>query len=184
LALAGGASIRMGADKAEADWLGIRAVDRIAALAAAVGASPIFCVGARSYGLPHVADEPADGGPVGGILAGAAALKAAGRTQALILAVDAPTLRIEDLRPLLACPWPGAAFGGLHFPMVVSLDVLPDDARANWPVGRLVERAGLARLPCRDEARLRIRGANTPSEREPLLERLRAEQGAQSDGTD
>ena len=178
--LTGGGSVRMGADKAAADWLGIRAVDRVTALAAAVGAAPIFCVGTRRYGLPQVADEPAGGGPVGGILAGASALRAAGRRRALILAVDAPTLRIEDLRPLLACSGVGAVFDGLHFPMMVSLDALPDDARADWPVGRLVERAGLARLPCDDEARLRIRGANTPDERAVLLGRLRDEQDAPS----
>jgi molybdopterin-guanine dinucleotide biosynthesis protein A len=179
LVLAGGASVRMGSDKAVAEWLGVRAVDRVAALAASAAAAPIFCVGARGYGLPHVADEPKNGGPVGGILAGAAALKAAGCEAALVLAVDAPTLRLEDLRPLLAHPWPGAVFEGLHFPMVVALDALPDDARADWPVGRLAERAGLARLACAEEARQRIRGANTPEEREALLRRLRDEQDAQ-----
>jgi molybdopterin-guanine dinucleotide biosynthesis protein A len=48
LVLAGGASKQMGAAKAEADWLGIRVVDRVAALAAAAGPSLIPCVGARS----------------------------------------------------------------------------------------------------------------------------------------
>jgi molybdopterin-guanine dinucleotide biosynthesis protein A len=55
-------------------------------------------------------------------------------------------------------------------------------AAANWPIGRLVERAGLARLACDDEGRPRIRGANTPDEREVLLALLRDEQGAQDDG--
>ncbi len=168
----------MGVDKATVDWLGVTAVDRVAALAAASGATPIFSVGGLPYGLPHVADETPGGGPVGGILAGAAVLRAAGCVRALILAVDAPTLRPEDLQPLIATPGAGAVFEGLHLPMVVDLSALPVDARADWPVGRLVDRAGLKRLECADAVRPRIRGANTPLEREVLLDCLREEEGA------
>ena len=173
LVLTGGRSTRMGADKAELDWLGVRAVDRVAGVAAAVGAEPIVSVGPRDHGLQHVSDEMAYGGPVGGILIGARALLAAGCGRALVLAVDAPTLRPEDVRPLLHHPAPGAVFEGLHLPMVVELRALPPDAEADWPIDRLVTRAGLARLDCPPDALPRLRGANTPAEREALLQALR-----------
>jgi molybdopterin-guanine dinucleotide biosynthesis protein A len=89
--------------------------------------------------------------------------------------VDAPTLEAEDLAPLFDQPPPGAAFEGLHLPMVVCLDALPKDAEPDWPLGRFVERAGLARVPCPVEATDRIRGANTPQERAALLNRLENE---------
>eukprot|EP01035_Chromulina_nebulosa_P039441 gene39441-53322_t len=91
--LTGGASSRMGADKADALWLGVRAVDRVAALAADCEADPVITVGAKNYGLAFVADDDLGGGPVGGVIAGVRALKSAGCRRALILAVDAPTLR-------------------------------------------------------------------------------------------
>jgi len=169
LVLAGGASSRMGFDKATADWLGMRAIDRVVALAGAAGANPVFCVGGPACRAPHVAERTPRCGPVGGILAGAEALLAAGCDWALVLAVDAPTLRLADIAPLVAKPDPGAAFDGLHLPMTIDLRRIPADAQPGWPVGRFVERAGLARLTCPDEARMRIRGANTPSERDALL---------------
>lgn len=160
------------------DWLGRTAVERVAALAVAAGAAPVLTVGAKAYGLSHLADDVAGAGPVGGVLAGARALLAAGVPRALVLAVDAPTLRLGDLRPLLASERPGAAYEGLHLPMMVNLDALPREARADWPIGRLIERAGLTRLPCGAAARSRIRGANTPEERKALLAQLRADLAA------
>lgn len=178
LVLTGGGSTRMGVDKAAMDWLGLAAVERVVALATAAGAAPVFTVGACAHGLPHVADDVAGAGPVGGVLAGAHALRAAGCSRALVLAVDAPTLRLEDLRPLLASPAPGAAYEGLHLPMAVDLDALPQDARPDWPISRLAERAGLIRVACDAAARPRIRGANTPEEREALLDQLRGDLAA------
>jgi molybdopterin-guanine dinucleotide biosynthesis protein A len=166
--LTGGASRRMGADKAALAWGGQRAVDRVAALAAALGAVRVLTAG-RDHGLEHV-DDPAPGsGPVGGVLAGARALAAHGLTRALVLAVDAPTVMAEDLAPLLAAAGPGAFYEGLPVPMVVTLDALPADAEAGWPLRRLVERAGLAALACDEAVRLRLRGANTPEERNLLF---------------
>jgi molybdopterin-guanine dinucleotide biosynthesis protein A len=161
--LTGGASRRMGADKAALDWGGQRAVDRVAALAMAAGAVRVLTAG-RDHGLEHV-DDPAPGaGPVGGVLAGARALAAHGVGRALVLAVDAPTVTAEDLAPLLAAAEPGAAYEGLPVPMAVSLAALPADADAGWPLRRLVERAGLAVLPCDEALRARLQGANTPEE--------------------
>lgn len=180
--LSGGASSRMGVDKGAMDWLGRRAVDRTADLAWAVGAGMVITVGARDYGLPRVVDEPLPGGPVGGVLAGARALREDGCVRALVLAADAPTLVPDDLAPLLAAQGAGAAFEGLHLPFVAAIGLLPADARADWPMARLLERARLARLAPAETARARLRGANTPAEREALLAELAAREGAQNHG--
>jgi len=165
--LTGGASRRMGADKAALDWDGQRAVDRVAALASAAGAVRVLTAG-RDHGLDHVDDPSPGAGPVGGVLAGARALLAQGLKRALVLAVDAPTATVEDLAPLLAAEAPGAVYDGLPVPMVVSLSALPEDAEADWPLRRLVERAGLVALACDEAMRARLRGANTPEERAAL----------------
>ena len=162
--LCGGASRRMGRDKAVLDWDGARAVDRVAALARAVGAEALVTAGA-DLGLPWVADDEAFAGPVGGVLAGARTLGAA---RLLVLAVDAPTVTPEDLAPLLAG---GGYYEGLPVPMVVKASAIPTDAEAGWPLRRFVERAGLASLPVPEGATARLRGANTPEERQGLLRR-------------
>jgi molybdopterin-guanine dinucleotide biosynthesis protein A len=165
--LTGGASRRMGTDKAALDWDGQRAVDRVAALAAAVGAARVLTAG-RDLGLAHVEDPEPGAGPVGGVLAGARALAASGLTRALVLAVDAPTVTMADLSPLLATSGAGAFYEGLPIPMALALDALPGDAQAGWPLRRLVERAGLVAVTCDEAVRLRLRGANTPEERAAL----------------
>lgn len=180
--LTGGASRRMGAEKAALDWLGQRAVDRVAAVAAAAGLDPIVTVGPDDYGYSRVVDEPPLGGPAGGVLAGAAALAEAGCERAMVLAVDAPSLTVEDLNPLLAQGGAGAAFEGLHLPLVVVLAAIPAEAEAGWPLGRLAERAGVVRLACPPHAHARLRGANTQEERQALLSELAERQNAQTDG--
>ena len=155
--LCGGASRRMGRDKAVLDWTGARAVDRVAALAKAVGADALVTAGA-DLGLPWVPDAEALAGPVGGVLAGARAL---GTARLLVLAVDAPTVTSEDLAPLLVG---GGYYEGLPLPMVVEARAIPADAEAGWPLRRFVERAGLAALPAPEVAMGRLRGANTPEE--------------------
>ena len=159
--LCGGGSRRMGRDKALLDWDGARAVDRVAALARAAGAQALVTAGA-DLGLPWIPDDEAGAGPVGGVLAGARAL---GTTRLLVLAVDAPTLTAEDLAPLLVA---GGYYEGLPVPMVVDAAALPADAQAGWPLRRFVERAGLVSLPVPEGATGRLRGANTPEEREAL----------------
>ena len=166
--LVGGASSRMGADKASQDWGGRRAVDRVADLARAVGAEMVITAGG-DYGLPFVADPAPLAGPTGGVLAGVRTLKSAGLTRALVLAVDAPTLTFADLAPLLAAPAPGAFYDGHPLPAVTALAPMPLEAPPDWPLRRLVETAGLAALPCPAAIVARLRGANTPAERAALL---------------
>lgn len=163
LILTGGGSRRMGRDKAALDWGGVRAVDRVAALARAVGAQSVLTVG-TDLGLPWIADPQPGAGPVGGVIAGCAALRGEGLARALVLAVDAPTLTADDLGPLVASLAPGAAYEGLPLPMMLTLSAVPADAEAGWPLRRLVERAGLAVLPVPAAAAMRLRGANTPEE--------------------
>lgn len=170
--LTGGAGARMGADKATLLWAGRRAVDRVAALARAAGCEVILTAGSDDYGLMLALDAAPGGGPVGGVLAGAQALGLAGCDRALVLAVDAPTARLEDIAPLLAAGGAGAAFEALHLPMVFDIAELPAEALAGWPLARLAERAGLQRLSCPADVRVRLRGANTPEEREALLSDL------------
>ncbi len=167
LILTGGASSRMGEDKALQDWGGVRAVDRLVALARALGADPVFTVGGPGYGHPHVVDAQPLAGPVGGIIAGADILQSAGCDRALVLAVDAPTLTLDDLRPLLDAPPPGAAYDGFPLPMSLHLGSISKEAEAGWSIRRLISCAGLAKFPP-PKASARLKGANTPAEREAL----------------
>jgi molybdopterin-guanine dinucleotide biosynthesis protein A len=166
--LVGGASTRMGVDKAAQDWGGRRAVDRVADLARRLGAGLILTAGG-DYGLPFVLDPRHQAGPVAGVKSAAARALTEGFGRLLVLAVDAPTLKAADLAPLLAAPEPGAVYDGFPLPLVVRLAALTVDAPDDWPLRRLVERAGVRPLPCPDALAARLRGANTPGERAALL---------------
>jgi molybdopterin-guanine dinucleotide biosynthesis protein A len=180
--LTGGASSRMGTDKAVLEWAGVRAVDRLERLARRLGAASVLTAGARSYGFPGVGDEVAGGGPVAGVAAGSRALAAIGCERALVLAVDAPTLTAEDLAPLLDAPAPGAAYAHLHLPLVLYLSALPKAAGTGWSIARLIAEARLPLLEPAAESRLRLRGANTPEERAALLAELAGRECAQKPG--
>lgn len=166
--LVGGASSRMGQDKALLDWSGVRAVDRVAELARALGCKCVLTAGG-DYDLPFVLDPSPQAGPVSGIVAAADRLKAEGCERALILAVDAPTLTPDDLAPLLE-PAEGAYYEPYPLPMVLPLGAIDPEARADWPLRRLVERAGLKLFQPTEEIALRLRGANTPEERAALAQ--------------
>lgn len=151
----------MGRDKAQILWGGRPAVERIAELARQAGAGSVVVAG-RDYGLPFVTDVETFGGPVGGVLAGMAALVEAERL--LVLAVDAPTILPEDLGPLLAADPPGALYWGLPLPMVFDRFAAPDDTTPDAPLRLFADRAGLRRLEPPESALARLRGANTPAE--------------------
>jgi molybdopterin-guanine dinucleotide biosynthesis protein A len=162
----------MGVDKGAQDWRGRRAVDRVADLARSAGAEAVWTVGPTDYGLPFVAEDPPLGGPVGGVVAGVARLRALGIPWALVLAVDAPTVRLDDLSPLLRAGGRGAMFEGFPLPMLLEIAAVPADCGAGWPMRRLGEAAGLVVLTCPAGSRQRLRGSNTPAEREALLVQL------------
>lgn len=166
--LTGGASSRMGEDKGSRMWGDRRAVDLVAELAMSLGAAPIVTAGSRDYGLPFAPDPQPFSGPVAGVLAGSRLIGSAA-PWALVLAVDAPTLSPADLQPLFLAPAPGAAYDGLPLPMWLNLQAISPDAQDDWPLRRLVERAGLAQLSPPPGALARLRGANTPEEQAALL---------------
>ncbi len=153
----------MGADKGSLDWNGASALERCRELCTATGAAPVLTIG------PDGDVEDPRMGPVGGVLAGVEALKRCGARRALILAVDAPLVTLADLRPLLDADGPGAAYTGLPLPMVIKFEAIAADARDDWPLARLADRAGLQRLAPPPAAQDRLRGANTPAERARLL---------------
>jgi molybdenum cofactor guanylyltransferase len=100
LLLTGGASRRMGTDKALIEVDGQRLVDRAAAVLRAV-ADPVVEVGPGWSGLPAVREDPPGSGPLAALSAGAAALRAAGHDgPVLVLAVDMPRVGVELLRLL------------------------------------------------------------------------------------
>ncbi|HXV00326.1 MAG TPA: NTP transferase domain-containing protein [Caulobacteraceae bacterium] len=166
--LVGGASARMGENKAAQDWGGRRGVDIVADLARAAGAGLVVTAGA-DLGLPFVIDPWPRAGPTAGVVAGAAFLQTRGYTHALLLAVDAPTLTRADLAPLVEARDPGAAYEGFPVPAVMALAALPSEAAPAWPLRRLIERAGLASLPAPEASSAHLKGANTVAEHAHLL---------------
>ncbi|MES2724403.1 MAG: NTP transferase domain-containing protein, partial [Pseudomonadota bacterium] len=165
--LTGGASRRMGTDKAAQLWDGRRAVDLVAELARSVGATVVVSAGDGEFGLPRAPDPAPLSGPVAGVLVGIALLR--GQVErVLVLAVDAPTIKPGDLAPLLAAGGVGAAFDDQPLPMVLDIAEVPQDVQDDWPLRRFVARAGLVQIPLDLELLPRLRGANTPEERDRL----------------
>jgi molybdenum cofactor guanylyltransferase len=120
LLLTGGASRRMGTDKALIEVDGQRLVDRAAAVLAAV-ADPVIEVGPGWSDLPAVREDPPGSGPLAALSTGAAALRAAGHAGAvLVLAVDMPRVSVELLQFLAGRPGSATAVpraGGYPQPM-------------------------------------------------------------------
>jgi len=120
LLLTGGASRRMGTDKALLEFGGRRLVDRAAAVLAAV-ADPVIEVGPGWSELPAVREDPPGSGPLAALSAGGAALRAAGHDgPVLVLAVDMPRVSEELLRFLAGRPGTATAVpraGGHPQPM-------------------------------------------------------------------
>ena len=52
--------------------------------------------------------------------------------------------------------------------MVLDLAAVPGDAQAYWPLRRFVERAAVIQVALDPELLPRLRGANTPQERDRL----------------
>jgi molybdenum cofactor guanylyltransferase len=70
----------------------------------------------------------------------------------------------------------------VNLPLIAYVTAIPPDAGAGWPVARMIERAGLVRIPCPPDAKARLRGANTPAERDDLLAALAETEAAQKGG--
>jgi molybdopterin-guanine dinucleotide biosynthesis protein A len=161
----------MGRDKARLAWRGRPAIDVIAQVASEAGAGSVVTVGPNDYGYPIIVERTPGGGPVGGIVEACSALRRRGCSRALFLACDAPALTSGDLAPLLASPAPGAAYEGLHLPLVIDLARVPHEAAPGWSLRRLIAEAGLVLVPPGADAVGRLRGANTPGELSALRRR-------------
>jgi molybdopterin-guanine dinucleotide biosynthesis protein A len=105
LLLTGGASRRLGTDKArlvlDGETLAARAERMLSAVC-----HPVIEVGVGTTALPVVSEQPAGGGPLAAIAAGGEALRERGHHgAAIVLAVDFPNVT-EALLALLR-DWPG-----------------------------------------------------------------------------
>jgi molybdenum cofactor guanylyltransferase len=109
LLLTGGASRRMGTDKALLMVDGRRLADRAASMLAAV-CEPVLEVGPGVSGLPAVREDPPGGGPLAALEAGSAELSRLGHEgPVLLLAVDMPFVGTGLLRLLAGRPGPPTA---------------------------------------------------------------------------
>jgi molybdopterin-guanine dinucleotide biosynthesis protein A len=107
LLLTGGASRRMGRNKAELVVDGDRLADRTAALLLQV-AAPVIEVGPGFTSLPRTMEDPPGSGPLAALVAGAGTLAARGVSgrPVLVVATDLPRLTAVFLRLLAGYPVP------------------------------------------------------------------------------
>ena len=148
LLLTGGASRRMGRDKALLELDGHRLVDRAAGALCAV-AGPVIEVGPGWSSLDAVREDPPGSGPLAAVSTGVAALRNRGHAGAvLVLAVDMPRVGVDLLRLLAERAGPATAVPRADgFPQVLCARYGPatlaavDDLRAAGGVSlkRLVE---------------------------------------------
>ncbi len=104
LLLTGGASRRMGRDKALIEVDGVTLADRAAAVLAEV-CDPVLEVGPGHTSLPAVREDPPGSGPLAALEAGWAELRRRGHDgPVLVLAVDMPWVTPELLRWLADRP--------------------------------------------------------------------------------
>ncbi|MGE4071354.1 MAG: molybdenum cofactor guanylyltransferase [Lysobacterales bacterium] len=180
--LAGGQSRRMGADKAQLVWHGQRLIDRCAQLLRTAGCSRVVVSGDYPQ-YPHVPDQYAHRGPLGG-LASVAASEAESRW--LVSAVDQPLLDVTLLRALLDGLLVAAETGRAvcrygEDPLPMALLVAPEtrrwmhyavsgDSPGHRSLKALQEHLRIHALPADAATRARLRGVNTPEEWQALLD--------------
>lgn len=178
--LAGGRSLRMGADKARLQWGGQLLIDRAVAMLRTAGCTRVLVSGDYP-GYVHVADRYPERGPLGGL---ASVAEVARESRWLVLAVDQPLVDAALLRPLLDGLLVGVEsarclcrYGEEPLPMALMLS--PDTRRwmqaavagdgGHRSLKALQERLRIHALPADAPMRARLRGANTPDEWQTLL---------------
>lgn len=102
--LCGGASRRMGRDKAFVEIDGVAMVVRAASVLRAAGCQPVFAVGGDRHalatvGIEFVADLHPGEGPVGGVIT---ALEACDAPAIVVVACDLPYLTVHTVRSLVS----------------------------------------------------------------------------------
>ena len=138
LLLTGGASRRLGVDKATLLLDGDRLVDRVARVLAGI-ATTVVEVGPGYSSFAAVREEPPGSGPLAALAAGAAALQARGlgTSAVLVLAVDLPFVDAALLAWLASHPAPGT--------VVPVVDGFPQPLCARYACDALDGRAGAHR---------------------------------------
>ncbi len=139
--LTGGASRRMGFDKATLLIDGIGCAARVAAVLQEVAAEVIE-VGPGITGFRSIQETPLSAGPLAALSAGAEALRRAGsRAPALVLACDLPFVTAKVLEVLAR--WPG------NRSVVPVIDGWPQPLCARWSPEDLIAAANLVRRGAR-----------------------------------
>jgi molybdopterin-guanine dinucleotide biosynthesis protein A len=169
LLLAGGASTRMGRDKAGLDWQGQPLIAHMHALLSALPLSQVVVSGARPE-YAGVIDQAPGRGPLGGIASAAQVLP---DCVLLVVPVDMPRLALPLLQRLLDAP-PRACtrFAESPLPMRLQLDGDlrlwlaawlrdPDAPRA---LHRLQAALNVQSLALGPEERAQLANANTPAD--------------------
>lgn len=171
--LAGGASRRMGRDKAELGWRGRPLLQHMRRLLGELGLERIVISGDRPE-VDGIADLHPGRGPLGGLASVAVGLPDA---MLLVVPVDMPCLDAALLRALLdAEPAGPVHYAERPLPMRLPLDAAlrgwfrdwlaqPDAPRA---VHRLHAKLGSLALPVDPTALPRLANANTPADWEQL----------------
>lgn len=186
--LAGGYSSRMGTDKAELLWNGMRLIEYQAARLKALGIGEVLISGyAKSVeGTRFVPDIYPHRGPLSGIHAG---LLASANPRSLVLSVDTPLVPGETLAALTelhllgTSPITVLSHGGELEPLIGVYDsVLSASAEqilqgSRSSVRLLFEYGGYARFEYAGDERL-LHGCNTPQEFEALQELSRNKNSA------
>ena len=179
LVLAGGASVRMGRDKAELEFGGRSLLAHAHERLVDAGAEPILVSGHRP-GYDYIPDREPGRGPLGGIASILAACPELQGRILIVLPVDTPALAPDDLQRLAqhARSHPGAHFREHPLPVAMRVDRglirgLTDILEGTGPdsIQALNRECGF-RAVDPDEADLR--NINTPSDWKALLREAEA----------
>ncbi len=165
--LAGGQSRRMGEDKAQLQWRGLRLLEHMSNLLRTAGAIEVVVSGARPGG---VCDRRDHLGPIGGV-ATVASLHPGARL--LFVAIDTPRLSPALLARLYQCPARCTHFDGWPLPFCLiatpqalsHLDAIcaQSEARAR-SLREMHRRLGALALDLTFAEEEQLRGANTPEQ--------------------
>lgn len=121
--LVGGRSSRMGRDKAQLPWRGVRLVDHVAEMMRQAGITQVFVSG-KVDGYLSIPDPVPHLGPVSGLCTSAVVLQH-GYTALLAVPVDMPLLGIEALHTLMDLPADADAQHFSNHPLPCALRLSP-----------------------------------------------------------
>lgn len=169
LVLAGGQSRRMSTDKAALQLDGVSFLDRARRLLAKAGAQWIRVAGrpGEPDGFPDTDD---DAGPARALI-GALAHLPDGADRLIVVPVDMPLLKAEDLSPLIAADAP-AAWAGHPFPLFLRRLDLAGMGEPPASMRGLLDTLGAERPRPGAEREVRFLNVNTPLDFAELRTRM------------